>query len=52
MNTIRIIAVRSLWAVADTIDIVRDGLIVAASKIVTRPNVTERVEKYTERGQL
>jgi hypothetical protein len=32
----RYYAVRALWACADTLDIVRDGLIVLASKVVPK----------------
>lgn len=30
----RVITVKALWAVADVLEIVRDGLIVAASRVV------------------
>jgi hypothetical protein len=35
-KAMRYYAVRALWACADTLDIVRDGLIVLASKVVPR----------------
>lgn len=35
-GAMRYYAVRALWACADTLDIVRDGLIVLASKVVPR----------------
>lgn len=36
MRVLKLLAVHTLWAIADTLETVRDGLIVTASKIVTR----------------